>query len=119
MITFEDFKKVELKVAKILSAERVEGSDKLIKLFLDLGSSSPHSTDECGDKQRQIVAGIGKAYEPEGLVGLEIAVVTNLEPRTLMGIESNGMLLAASAGDDGEPVLIIPQKEIPPGAEIK
>jgi methionine--tRNA ligase beta chain len=108
MITYEDFKKVELKVAKILSAERVEGSDKLIKLSLELGS-----------EQRQIVAGIGKTYEPESLVGLEIAVVTNLEPRALMGIESNGMLLAASAGDDGEPVLIIPQKEIPPGAEIK
>lgn len=107
MITYEDFKKVELKVAKILSAERVEGSDKLIKLSLDLGS-----------EQRQIVAGIGKAYEPENLPGLEIVVVANLEPRTLMGIESNGMLVAASSSD-GEPVLIIPQKETPPGAEIK
>jgi len=108
MITYEDFKKVELKVAKILSAERVEGSDKLIKLSLELGN-----------EQRQIVAGIGKAYEPESLAGLEIAVITNLEPRVLMGIESNGMLLAASVGDDGEPVLIIPQKEVPPGVEIK
>jgi methionine--tRNA ligase beta chain len=107
MITCEDFKKVELKVAKILSAERVAGSDKLIKLALDLGG-----------KKRQIIAGVGKAYEPESLIGLEIAVVTNLEPRVLMGIESNGMLLAASSGN-GEPVLIIPQKEVPPGAEIK
>jgi len=107
MITYEDFKKVELKVAKIISAERVEGSDKLIKLALDLGS-----------EKRQIIAGIGKVYEPEDLIGLEIAVVTNLEPKTLMGIESNGMLLAASA-DDGEPVLLIPQKEVPPGAEIR
>lgn len=107
MIIYEDFKKVELKVAKILSAERVEGSDKLIKLSIDLGN-----------EQRQIVAGIGKAYEPEGLVGLEIAVVTNLEPRTLMGVESNGMLLAAG-GDDGEPVLMVPQKEAPPGTGIK
>ena len=107
MITYEDFKKVELKVAKILSAERIEGSDKLIKLSLDLGN-----------EQRQIVAGIGKVYEPESLAGLEIVIVTNLEPRMLMGVESNGMLLAASSGD-GEPVLIIPQKETPPGAEIK
>jgi methionine--tRNA ligase beta chain len=107
MITYEDFKKVELKVAKIISAERVEGSDKLIKLALDLGS-----------EKRQIVAGIGKAYEPEDLIGLEIAVVTNLEPKTLMGIESNGMLLAAGA-DDGEPVLLIPQKKVPPGAKIR
>ena len=107
MIIYEDFKKVELKVAKILSAERVEGSDKLIKLSIDLGN-----------EQRQIVAGIGKAYEPEGLVDLEIAVVTNLEPRTLMGVESNGMLLAAG-GDDGEPVLMVPQKEAPPGTGIK
>jgi len=107
MITYEDFKKVELKVAKIISAERVEGSDKLIKLALDLGS-----------EKRQIVAGIGRAYKPEDLIGLEIAVVANLEPKTLMGIESNGMLLAASA-DDGEPVLLIPQKEVPPGTEIR
>jgi len=107
MITYEDFKKVELKVAKIISAERVEGSDKLIKLALDLGS-----------EKRQIVAGIGRAYKPEDLIGLEIAVVANLEPKTLMGIESNGMLLAAGT-DDGEPVLLIPQKEVPPGAEIR
>jgi methionine--tRNA ligase beta chain len=96
-----------LRVAKILSAERVEGSDKLIKLSLDLGSG-----------QRQIVAGIGRAYEPENLPGLEIVVVTNLEPRMLMGIESNGMLLAASSGD-GEPALITPQKEVSPGTEIR
>jgi len=79
----------------------------LIKLALDLGS-----------EKRQIVAGIGRAYKPEDLIGLEIAVVANLEPKTLMGIESNGMLLAASA-DDGEPVLLIPQKEVPPGTEIR
>ena len=107
MITYEDFKKIELKVAKIISAERVEGSDKLIKLALDLGS-----------EKGQIIAGIGRAYEPEDLIGLEIAVVANLKPKTLMGIESNGMLLTASA-DDGEPVLLIPQKEVPPGAEIR
>lgn len=107
MITYEDFKKVELKVAKIISAESVEGSDKLIKLALDLGS-----------EKRQIVAGIGRVYKPEDLIGLEIAVVANLEPKTLMGIESNGMLLAASA-DRGESVLLIPQKEVLPGAEIR
>jgi methionine--tRNA ligase beta chain len=105
MINFDDFKKVELKVAKVLSAERVEGSEKLLKLSLDLGT-----------EQRQIVAGVGKAYSPETIIGMEIVIVANLEPRALMGVESNGMLLAAS---DAEPVLLVPHKEVPPGTGIR
>lgn len=111
MINFDEFKKVELKVAKVLSAERVEGSEKLLKLSLDLGT-----------EQRQIVAGIGKAYSPEAVTGMEIVIVANLEPRALMGVESNGMLLAASIPGqerDDEPVLLIPQKEVPPGTGIR
>ena len=107
MISIEDFKKAELKIAKILSAERVEGSEKLIKLKVSLG-----------EEERQMVAGIGKAYEPESLIGKEIVVVANLEPRLLMGEESQGMLLAAS-GADGAPVLLVPEREIEPGASIR
>lgn len=106
-ITYDDFKKIDLRVAKILSAERVEGSDKLVKLRIDVG--------ELGE--RQLVAGIGKAYEPEVLVGKQIIIVANLEPKKLMGLESNGMLLAAS--DEKGPVLLCPESEVFPGIGIK
>ena len=81
MITIDDFKKIELRVAKVLEAERVEGSDKLIKMQLSLG-----------EEKRQVIGGIGKTYEPEQLIGREIIIVANLEPRNLMGLESQGML---------------------------
>ena len=105
MLTFDDFKKVELKVARIIEAEEVSGAEKLLKLQIDLGS-----------EKRQIVAGIKKSYPAKDLVGKEIAVVVNLEPRMVMGIESNGMLLAAS--DDTGPVLLRPDKDVPPGSGI-
>ena len=106
MITIDDFKKVELKVARILEAERVEGSEKLLKLKIDLGF-----------EQRQLLAGIGKAYEPSEIVGRQIVVVANLEPRSMMGLESQGMLLAADTPDG--PVFLTPEKEAPAGSEIK
>lgn len=105
MINYDQFKNVELKVAKVLSAERVEGSEKLLKLQVDLGA-----------EQRQIVAGVGTHYQPEQMVGREIIIVANLEPRMLMGLESQGMLLAASG--DG-PVLLRPDTDVPPGTEIR
>ncbi|EKD23601.1 MAG: hypothetical protein ACD_81C00213G0006 [uncultured bacterium] len=105
-ITYDDFAKVELKVAKIMEAERVEKSEKLIKLQL-----------EVGDEKRQIVAGIGKAYGPEELVGKEIIIVANLAPRALMGVESHGMLLAAGGAEN--PVLLTPEKDIESGAKVK
>ncbi len=105
MLSFEEFQKVDLRVARILSAEKVEGSDKLLKLEIDLG-----------EEKRQIVAGITQFYEPEKLKGREIVVVANLEPRVLRGIESQGMLLAA---DDNGPVLLGLDREVPPGAKIK
>ncbi len=112
MITSEEFSKIELKVAKILSAERVEGSDKLLKLRLDAGDK-----DEAGaEKPRQIVAGIGKVYDPDTLAGREIIIVANLEPRALMGIESQGMLLAAR-NEDG-PIILMPEKEVPSGSRV-
>ena len=106
MINYDDFSKVELKVAKVLSAERVEGSEKLLKLQVTLG-----------EEQRQVIAGVGKAYEPETLVGRQIIIVANLEPRQLMGLESQGMLLAADS--ESGPVLLTPDKEVLPGAKIK
>ena len=106
MITFDDFKKVELKVARIIETEEVAGAEKLLKLLIDLG----------GEK-RQIVAGIKKSYQAKDLIGREIVVAVNLEPRMVMGIESNGMLLAAS--DDSGPVLLRPDKDVPPGSGVK
>jgi len=105
--TYDDFTTLELRTATVTAAERVEGSEKLIRLQLDLGELGP----------RQIVAGIGKAYEPDALVGTQIIVVANLEPRTLMGHESNGMLLAARDAD-GLPVLLRPEKPVPAGSKI-
>ena len=105
MISYEEFKKLDLRVAKILEANRVEGSDKLLRLLVNIGT-----------EERQIIAGIGKTYDPEFLVGREIIIVANLEPRTLMGLESQGMLLAAN---DQGPVLLMPEKEVPPGATIQ
>ena len=105
--TYDDFTTLELRTATVTAAERVEGSEKLIRLQLDLGELGP----------RQIVAGIGKAYESAALVGTQIIVVANLEPRTLMGHESNGMLLAARDAD-GLPVLVRPEKPVPAGSKI-
>lgn len=113
MITYEEFSKVGLCIATIKAAERVSGSEKLIKLGVDVGDKS--ETNEpiaC-----QIVAGIGKTYEPEQLIGKQIAIVANLEPRKLMGLESNGMLLAASS--DAGPIILIPDREVPPGSGVK
>jgi methionine--tRNA ligase beta chain len=106
MITFEDFKKVELKIAKIITAEEVAGADKLLKMQIDIG----------GEK-RQIVAGIKKTYNASDLIGKEIIVVVNLEPRMVMGIESQGMLLATA--DDNGPVLLRPDRDVPSGSGVK
>jgi len=104
-ISFEEFKKVDLRVATILEAERVEGTDKLMKLQLDLG-----------DEKRQIVAGIATVYRPENLIGRNIVVVANLAPVTLRGVESNGMLLAANI--DGRPELVTFDRVVKPGLPI-
>jgi methionine--tRNA ligase beta chain len=105
MINFEEFQKIDLRVGKIVESERVEGSEKLLKLKVDLGV-----------EKRQIVAGIGKFYQPEDLIGREIVVVVNLEPKILKGIESQGMLLAADF--EGKPVLLRPDAEVPAGTKI-
>lgn len=107
-ITIEDFAKVELRVGVVQSAEKVAGADKLLKLLVDIGG-----------EVRQVLAGIALAYTPEELVGRKVVVVTNLAPRKMRGVESNGMLLAASAGPDGKPVLCTFAEDIPAGAKVK
>lgn len=107
-IKYEDFAKVDLRVGKVISATQIEESEKLIKLSVDLGEENP----------RQILAGIKKFYEAEDLIGKNIIVVANLEPRSLMGYESHGMLLAAS--DENEtPVVLTTEKDTPSGSKIR
>jgi methionyl-tRNA synthetase len=106
-ITIDDFVKVDLRVAQILVAERVPKADKLLRLEVDLGY-----------EKRQILAGIAQYYEPEKLVGRKIVIVANLAPRKMRGLESNGMLLAASL-PDGAPVLAGFLEEVPLGARLK
>ena len=105
IIQFDDFAKVDLRIALIVSAERVEGSEKLLKLKVLLEEG-----------ERQILAGVGKKYGPEEMVGKQIVVVANLAPRMMMGFESQGMLLAAS-GEEG-PVLLQPEVLVKPGASV-
>ncbi len=103
---FEEFQKIDLRVGRVVEAENIENSKKLLKLIVDLGK-----------EKRQIVAGIAQFYKPEDLLGKEIVVVANLEPKRLMGIESEGMLLAAE--DKGRVVILIPEKEVSPGTKIR
>ena len=109
VITYDDFSKLDLRVAKILNAEKVEGADKLLKLTISLG--------EMGE--RTLAAGIAQHYSPEELVGKKIVVVANLAPRMLRGIESQGMLLAASPQDDSKVVLLSLDRDIEEGSRIK
>ena len=107
-IGIEDFTKIELRVAQILVAERIPKADKLLRLEVDLGY-----------EKRQILSGIAQYYEPETLVGRKIVIIANLAPRKMRGLESNGMLLAASIGDDGAPVLAGFLEDVPVGARLK
>jgi methionyl-tRNA synthetase len=107
LISIDEFMKVDLRVARVLAAERVPKSKKLLKLQVDTGFD-----------QRTIVAGIAEAYEPEALVGRTIAVVFNLKPARLMGIESNGMVLAGSP-DGGKPTLVSFEEPLPPGSRVR
>ena len=106
-IGIEDFAKVEMRVGLVKTAERVAGADKLLQLQVDIG-----------DEVRQIVAGLALAYKPEALVGRKVVVVTNLQPRKLRGVDSNGMIVAAT-GPDGSPVIAGFLEEVPVGARLK
>lgn len=149
-ITIDDFKKIDIRIGKILNAERIGGSDKLLKLQVDFGFKKAEAcvaqdekmktleqkenealvewlkeaeqvaeseTAELEKDIRQIVSGIAEFYTPESLIGKEASFVLNLEPRTLRGVESFGMILAASA--DGKPVILIPEEAVSPGIIVK
>ncbi len=107
-ITIDDFTKVDLRVAKVLAAEPVKGANKLLKLTIDVAEPQP----------RTLVAGIAEAYQPEQLIGRKVVIVANLEPRKLRGIESNGMIVAASL-EGGKPVLAGFLEDVPVGARLK
>ncbi len=107
MITFDDFQKLDIRIGKIISAERVPETDKLVKLVFDFGA-----------EQMQIIAGIAVAVlDTNDLIGKEMPVIVNLEPRTICGLLSQGMILAAD--NEGMPVLLHPAQEVPPGSSVK
>jgi methionyl-tRNA synthetase len=107
-IPIEDFTKVEMRVGLVLSAELVKGANKLLHLKVDIGQGQP----------RTIVAGIAEAYQPEQLIGRKVVIVANLEPRKLRGIESDGMIVAASI-EGAKPVLAGFLEDVPIGARLK
>ncbi len=105
-ISIDEFRNIVLRTATVLDAGRVEGTDRLLKLSIDLG-----------DEKRQIIAGIGAHYEPESLIGRTIVVVANLQPAVIRGVESNGMLLAASS--EGKLAILTTDGPMPPGSTIR
>ena len=107
-ISIQDFQKVRLVTGRVVEAERVPKSNKLVRLMVDLGT-----------EKRQVVAGIAGRYEPEALVGRNVVIVANLAPAKLMGVESNGMVLAATVGEKGEPSLLEVPADVPPGSVVK
>ena len=107
-IKIDDFTKIEMRVGQVKVAERVAGTDKLMRMEVDIGS-----------EVRQVVAGIAAAYTPESLLGRKVVIVVNLEPRKLRGLESNGMIVAASVGPEGQPVLATFTEDVPVGARLK
>lgn len=106
-ITFDEFKKLDIRIGTIISCEKVQDADKLLRLEVDFG-----------EFKRQIVSGIAEFYPPEDLVGGQCPFILNLEPRTIRGIESQGMILAADPGDDSA-VLLHPDKKVLEGAIIR
>ena len=105
LLDIEEFRRLDLRVAHVKSAGMVPGAKKLMKLMVDIGG-----------EERQVVAGIAEHYEPEDLTGKNIIVVTNLKPATIRGVESQGMLLAATDGD--KVIVLVPDREASPGARI-
>ena len=106
MISFEDFKKLDIRIGRVLSATKLEGADKLIKLEVDLGA-----------EKRQIMAGMAPFFPPEYLVGKQVPILANITPMTFRGEESRGMILAGDV--DGKPILLHPEKDVPPGTIVR
>ena len=107
-ISIEDFARVDMRVGCIQAAERVKGADKLLRLTVDIGA-----------EVRQVVAGIAQAYAPEALIGRKVVIVANLAPRKLRGLESNGMVVAATVGENGSPVLVSVPDDVPNGSRLR
>jgi len=106
-IKLEDFKKLEIRIGKVVSAEKVPEADKLIRFVFDLGN-----------EKRQIVAGMADFFSnPSELVGKEMPILVNIEPRKFLGHESHGMIIAADV--EGKPVLLHPEKEVPSGSTVR
>ncbi len=121
-VTYDEFKKMDIRVGKVMSVEPVEGADKLLKFMLDFNEV----TDDGSPKQRQIVSGIREYYpEYEKLIGKQLLYIVNLEPRTIRGVESHGMLLAVDGrvtspeGGDMPPVFLVPEIEVTPGVKVR
>lgn len=106
MLTFDDFRKLDIRIGTVISAARIPGTDKLLTLEIDVGT-----------EKRQIVAGIAETYLPDDLIGKEIPVLLNLEPRKIRGVESHGMILAVDA--DGKPILLHPDRGVPSGSTVR
>jgi len=107
MVSFEDFKKLEIRIGRVISAEKIEGADRLLKLLFDFGT-----------EQRQIIAGIAEYFpDPSVLVDRQMPVLVNLEPKMLKGFESQGMVLAIGVGDKA--VLLHPDTDVPPGSMVR
>lgn len=106
MAAFEDFEKLDIRIGTVVSAEKVEDADKLLKLEIDFG-----------DEKRIVASGIAEYFQPEDLVGKQMPVLVNLEPRNFRGVESQGMILVAD--NNGEIVLLHPNREVPPGSKVR
>jgi len=104
-ISFDEFMKMDIRIGRIISAERIKKSKKLLLLKVDIGTET-----------RQLVAGLAPYYKPEDLIDQEIVVLTNLEPKVIMGYRSEGMLLAADV--DSVPVILKPERDVPPGSKV-
>jgi len=106
IISFSEFKKIDLRIGRIIKAEKIPRAKKLLLLHVELG-----------EEKRTLVAGLAEFYSPDELVGKEIIVVANLQPKKMMGYVSQGMLLAAVS--NGKPVLLVPEKDVPPGTKVE
>ncbi|HUT96065.1 MAG TPA: methionine--tRNA ligase [Candidatus Paceibacterota bacterium] len=113
MINYDDFQKLDIRIGTILEAEKIENADKLLKLKVDLGPSSTSGQPEL----RVLVAGIAESYKPQSLINKQIPILINLEPRTLRGVESQGMILACVVNKKA--ILLKPIKKVPNGTKIK
>lgn len=109
-MNFTDFAKLDLRIGTILEAEEVPGSEKLLKFLVDLGDPP------AGGGQRTILAGIKKHFKPDQLVGLQVVVLVNLEPKKMLGLESQGMILFGDI--NGEPIVLSPRREVPAGTSV-